>query len=92
SASLADRLAGVKEVSVLSKLKSSHNPNVKQCYPQLLLKMKRRVGTKNISPVPSLGSQSNYNQANGHRENFVTTTFSVSQYHIISPLQIHDFD
>ena len=37
-------------------------------------------------------SQSSYNQTKGHRENFITTTISASQYHIVSPLQIHDSD
>lgn len=32
-------------------------------------------------------SRSSYTQANGHIANFVTTTTSTSQYHIISPLQ-----
>ncbi|XP_056665931.1 heat shock transcription factor, Y-linked-like [Monodelphis domestica] len=52
SASLADFLAEEKEVSVLSKLQFYHNPNFKRGYPHLLVRMKRRVGIKNASPVP----------------------------------------
>ncbi|KAM9576336.1 heat shock transcription factor, Y-linked-like [Trichechus inunguis] len=181
SASLADFLAEEKEVSALSKLQFYHNPNFKRGCPQLLVRMKRRVGIKNASPVsasliqdfnkkhfragchiynqnsglvaetseeslfststnlnvpltrrpstsqiiantaspvrsgfspPSLTlakpseqmvtdqhtilnqlttfhmhSHSSYTHANGHIVNFVTTTTSTSQYHIISPVQ-----
>ncbi|XP_043830645.1 heat shock transcription factor, Y-linked-like [Dromiciops gliroides] len=52
SASLADFLAEEKEVSVLNKLQFYHNPNFKRGYPHLLVRMKRRVGIKNASPVP----------------------------------------
>ncbi|XP_038307328.1 heat shock transcription factor, Y-linked-like [Canis lupus familiaris] len=51
SASLADFLAEEKEASVLSKLQFYHNPNFKQGCPQLLVRMKRRVGIKNASTV-----------------------------------------
>ncbi|KAM4798273.1 heat shock transcription factor, Y-linked-like isoform X1 [Urocitellus parryii] len=51
SASLADFLAEEKEVSVLSKLQFYHNPNFKRGCPQLLVRMKRRVGIKNASPI-----------------------------------------
>ncbi|XP_048073472.1 heat shock transcription factor, Y-linked-like [Ursus arctos] len=51
SASLADFLAEEKEVSVLSKLQFYHNPNFKRGCPQLLVRMKRRVGIKNASTV-----------------------------------------
>ncbi|XP_032187848.1 heat shock transcription factor, Y-linked-like [Mustela erminea] len=51
SASLADFLAEEKEVSVLSKLQFYHNPNFKRGCPQLLVRMKRRVGIKNASAV-----------------------------------------
>ncbi|XP_016076439.1 PREDICTED: heat shock transcription factor, Y-linked-like [Miniopterus natalensis] len=54
SASLADFLAEEKEVSVLSKLQFFHNPNFKRGCPQLLVRMKRRVGIKNASPGSSL--------------------------------------
>ncbi|XP_006096061.2 heat shock transcription factor, Y-linked-like [Myotis lucifugus] len=54
SASLADFLAEEKEVSVLSKLQFFHNPNFKRGCPQLLVRMKRRVGIKNASPASSL--------------------------------------
>ncbi|XP_036126984.1 heat shock transcription factor, Y-linked-like [Molossus molossus] len=54
SASLADFLAEEKEVSILSKLRLFHNPNFKRGYPQLLVRMKRRVGIKNASPASSL--------------------------------------
>lgn len=36
-------------------------------------------------------SQSSYTQANGHIENFATMATSVSQYHIVSPLQRNYF-
>ncbi|KAM9576304.1 heat shock transcription factor, Y-linked-like [Trichechus inunguis] len=181
SASLADFLAEEKEVSALSKLQFYHNPNFKRGCPQLLIRMKRRVGIKNASPVsaslvqdfnkkhfragcpiynqnsglvaetsgeslfststnlnvpltrrsstsqitanratpirsgfspssltsakPSeqmvtdqhailnqlttfhMHSRSSYTHANGHIVNFVTTTTSTSQYHVISPVQ-----
>uniref|UniRef100_A0A8C8ZL58 HSF-type DNA-binding domain-containing protein n=1 Tax=Prolemur simus TaxID=1328070 RepID=A0A8C8ZL58_PROSS len=51
SASLADFLAEEKEGSILSKLQFYHNPNFKRGCPQLLLRMKRRVGIKNSSPL-----------------------------------------
>nr|XP_020749453.1 heat shock transcription factor, Y-linked-like isoform X1 [Odocoileus virginianus texanus] len=54
SASLADFLEEENNVSVLSKLQIYHNPNFKRGYPQLLVRMKRRVGIKNVSPISSL--------------------------------------
>ncbi|XDB67317.1 PREDICTED: heat shock transcription factor, Y-linked-like [Capra hircus] len=54
SASLADFLEEKSNVSVLSKLQIYHNPNFKRGYPQLLLRMKRRIGIKNVSPIASL--------------------------------------
>ncbi|KAM9669110.1 heat shock transcription factor, Y-linked-like [Dama dama] len=54
SASLADFLEEENNVSVLSKLQIYHNPNFKRGYPQLLLRLKRRVGIKNVSPISSL--------------------------------------
>ncbi|XP_060264483.1 heat shock transcription factor, Y-linked-like [Ovis aries] len=54
SASLADFLEEQSNVSVLSKLQIYHNPNFKRAYPQLLLRMKRRIGIKNSSPIASL--------------------------------------
>ncbi|XP_052519994.1 heat shock transcription factor, Y-linked-like [Budorcas taxicolor] len=54
SASLADFLEEKSNVSVLSKLQIYHNPNFKKGYPQLLLRMKRRIGIKNVSPNASL--------------------------------------
>ncbi|XP_060993370.1 heat shock transcription factor, Y-linked-like [Dama dama] len=53
SASLADFLEEENNVSVLSKLQIYHNPNFKRGYPQLLLRLKRRVGIKNVSPISS---------------------------------------
>ncbi|XP_014441051.1 heat shock transcription factor, Y-linked-like [Tupaia chinensis] len=175
SASLADFLAEEREVSVLSKLQFYQNANFKRGCPQLLVRMKRRVGIKNasvqdvnkkhfrsggnmdnqnsglagensaeslfatsenlnIAPIrkpptrqriankidtiksdfypPSsalvgptkqtvpdqrsilnqlttfhMQSHSSYTQANGRIVNLVTTTTSMSQYHIVSPLQ-----
>ncbi|CAM9160695.1 unnamed protein product [Rangifer tarandus platyrhynchus] len=54
SASLADFLEEANNASVLSKLQIYHNPNFKRGYPQLLVRMKRRVGIKNVSPISSL--------------------------------------
>ncbi|XP_065772645.1 heat shock transcription factor, Y-linked-like [Muntiacus reevesi] len=54
SASLADFLDEENNVSVLSKLQIYHNPNFKRGYPQLLVRMKRRAGIKNVSPISSL--------------------------------------
>ncbi|XP_038603838.1 heat shock transcription factor, Y-linked-like [Tachyglossus aculeatus] len=51
SASLADFLAEEKEVSAMNKLQFYHNPNFKRGCPHLLVRMKRRVGIKNASPV-----------------------------------------
>ncbi|CAI9181485.1 unnamed protein product [Rangifer tarandus platyrhynchus] len=59
SASLADFLEEANNASVLSKLQIYHNPNFKRGYPQLLVRMKRRVGIKNepgrlgTDPYPS---------------------------------------
>ncbi|KAM7098716.1 heat shock transcription factor, Y-linked-like [Molossus nigricans] len=54
SDSLADFLAEEKEVSVLSKLQFFHNPNFKRGCPQLLVRVKRRLGIKHASPASSL--------------------------------------
>ncbi|CAM9163645.1 unnamed protein product, partial [Rangifer tarandus platyrhynchus] len=54
SASLADFLEEANNASVLSKLQIYHNPNFKRGYPQLLVRMKRRVRIKNVSPISSL--------------------------------------
>ncbi|ELK08461.1 Heat shock transcription factor, Y-linked [Pteropus alecto] len=52
-ARLADILAEEEEVSILSKLHFYQNPNFKRGCPQLLRRMKRRVGIKNASPAAS---------------------------------------
>ncbi|XP_032612384.1 heat shock transcription factor, Y-linked [Hylobates moloch] len=54
SAFLATFLAEEKESSVLSKLKFYYNPNFKRGYPQLLVRVKRRIGVKNTSPMSTL--------------------------------------
>ncbi|XP_066214300.1 heat shock transcription factor, Y-linked-like [Saccopteryx leptura] len=54
SASLADFLAEEKEISVLNKLQFYHNPNFKRGCPQLLVRIKRRVGIKSASSASSL--------------------------------------
>ncbi|XP_059740289.1 LOW QUALITY PROTEIN: heat shock transcription factor, Y-linked-like, partial [Bos taurus] len=41
-------------ISLLSKLQTYYNPNFKRGHPQLLLRMKRRVGINNVSPISSL--------------------------------------
>ncbi|XP_075399080.1 heat shock transcription factor, Y-linked-like [Tenrec ecaudatus] len=53
SASLADFLAEEKEASVFNKLQFYRNPNFKRGCPHLLMRLKRRVGTKTASPVPA---------------------------------------
>ncbi|XP_037678856.1 heat shock transcription factor, Y-linked-like [Choloepus didactylus] len=57
SASLADFLAKEKDISVLSKLQFYHNPNFRRGCPQLLGRMKRRIGIKNASPVSASSVQ-----------------------------------
>ncbi|XP_005405570.1 PREDICTED: heat shock transcription factor, Y-linked-like [Chinchilla lanigera] len=51
SASLADFLAEENEASVLNKLQFYRHPNFKRGYPQLLVRMKRRVRIKKACPV-----------------------------------------
>ncbi|XP_045147292.1 heat shock transcription factor, Y-linked-like [Echinops telfairi] len=53
SASLADFLAEEKEAAALNKLQFYRNPYFKRGCPQLLMRMKRRVGTKTASPTPA---------------------------------------
>ncbi|XP_075395970.1 heat shock transcription factor, Y-linked-like [Tenrec ecaudatus] len=53
SASLADFLEEEKEASTFNKLQFYRNPNFQRGCPQLLMRMKRRVGTKNASPIPA---------------------------------------
>ncbi|XP_072813551.1 heat shock transcription factor, Y-linked-like [Vicugna pacos] len=59
SACLVDFLAEEKEASVLSKLQFYHNPNFKRGCPQLLVRIKRRVGIKNASLVSLLARDFN---------------------------------
>uniref|UniRef100_A0A452FW13 HSF-type DNA-binding domain-containing protein n=1 Tax=Capra hircus TaxID=9925 RepID=A0A452FW13_CAPHI len=168
SASLPVFLEEENNISLLSKLQTYYNPNFKRGHPQLLVRMQRRVGINNVSPISSLvqgnkkrakasvkkddhnseflpemsgesafpastslsvpfiqnalspcdlpnpsaisvrhtdqivvdqpevlkklsifnwHSQRSYTQANGHVEDFATTTTSTSQNHIESPLQ-----
>ncbi|XP_060994106.1 heat shock transcription factor, Y-linked-like [Dama dama] len=54
SASLPDFLEEENNISLLSKLHIYYNPNFKRGYPQLLVRMKRRVGINNVSPISSL--------------------------------------
>ncbi|KAM6141161.1 LOW QUALITY PROTEIN: heat shock transcription factor, Y-linked-like [Erethizon dorsatum] len=51
SASLTDFLAEENEASVLNKLQFYQHPNFKRGCPQLLIRMKRRVRTKNACPA-----------------------------------------
>ncbi|XP_075395968.1 heat shock transcription factor, Y-linked-like [Tenrec ecaudatus] len=51
SASLADFLEEEKEASAFNKLQFYRNPNFQRGCPQLLMRMKRRVGTKNASQI-----------------------------------------
>ncbi|XP_005873163.1 PREDICTED: heat shock transcription factor, Y-linked-like [Myotis brandtii] len=73
SASLADFLAEEKEVSVLNKLQLFHNPHFKRGCPQLLVRMKRRIGIKNASPASSLFREVNKEHfgAEGHVANML---------------------
>ncbi|XP_072813093.1 heat shock transcription factor, Y-linked-like [Vicugna pacos] len=95
SACLADFLAEEKEVSVLSKefsncsydlLQFCHYPNFKQGYPQLLVRIKRRVGINNASLVSSLPEDFNKKHfkagGNVHNHNcdFVTDTSGESAF------------
>ncbi|XP_039722990.1 heat shock transcription factor, Y-linked-like [Pteropus medius] len=68
-ASLADILADEEEASLLSKLHFYQNPNFKQGCPQLLLRMKRRVGIKNASPAASIAQ--NFNKEHSGTETIV---------------------
>ncbi|XP_055284370.1 heat shock transcription factor, Y-linked-like [Moschus berezovskii] len=54
SASLSDFLEEENNISLLSKLQIYYNPNFKREYPQLLVRIKRRVGIKNVSAISSL--------------------------------------
>ncbi|XP_074248565.1 heat shock transcription factor, Y-linked-like [Saimiri boliviensis] len=54
SAFLADFLEEEKQVPIVSKLKTYYNPNFKHGCPQLLVKMKRRIGIRNPSLVSTL--------------------------------------
>ncbi|XP_032322217.1 heat shock transcription factor, Y-linked-like [Camelus ferus] len=59
SASPADFLAEGKQVSTLSKLQFYHNPHFKRGCPQLLVRIKRRVGINVASAVSSLAQDFN---------------------------------
>ncbi|XP_032315343.1 heat shock transcription factor, Y-linked-like [Camelus ferus] len=86
SASLADFLAEEKEVSVLRKLQFYHNPNFKRGCPQLLVKIKRRVGIKNDSLVSSLAQgfkKKHFKQGgnvDNHNSGFVVDTRGESAF------------
>ncbi|XP_010830419.1 PREDICTED: heat shock transcription factor, Y-linked-like [Bison bison bison] len=54
SASLPVFLEEENNISLLTKLQTYYNPNFKRGHPQLLLKMQRRVGINNVSPISSL--------------------------------------
>ncbi|XP_064339602.1 heat shock transcription factor, Y-linked-like [Camelus dromedarius] len=86
SACLADFLAEEKEVSVLSKLQFYHNPNFKRGCPQLLVRIKRRVGVKNASLVSSLAQDFKKKQfkaggnLDNHNSGFVADTRGESAF------------
>ncbi|XDA91099.1 heat shock transcription factor, Y-linked-like [Ovis aries] len=54
SASLPVFLEEENNISLLSKLQTYYNPNFKRGHPQLLVRMQRRVGINNVSPISSL--------------------------------------
>ncbi|XP_069429598.1 heat shock transcription factor, Y-linked-like [Ovis canadensis] len=54
SASLPVFLEEENNISLLSKLQTYCNPNFKRGHPQLLVRMQRRVGINNVSPISSL--------------------------------------
>ncbi|XP_074248562.1 heat shock transcription factor, Y-linked-like [Saimiri boliviensis] len=60
SAFLADFLEEEKEVPIVSKLKVYCNPNFRRGYPQLLVKMKRRIGIRNASLVSTLFNKKHF--------------------------------
>nr|XP_031531685.1 heat shock transcription factor, Y-linked-like [Vicugna pacos] len=86
SAFLADFLAEEKEVSVLSKLQFYHNPNLKRGCPQLLVRIKRRVGIKNSPLVYSLAQDFKKKHFKGggnigkHNSDFVDYTIGESAF------------
>ncbi|XP_033905848.1 heat shock transcription factor, Y-linked-like [Acipenser ruthenus] len=55
SASLSDFLAEEKEAAVLTKFQFYYNPNFRRGCPNLVMRMKRRVGIKSALPIS--GSQ-----------------------------------
>ncbi|XP_012861065.1 heat shock transcription factor, Y-linked-like [Echinops telfairi] len=93
SASLADFLAEEREASVFNKLQFYCNPNFKRGCPQLLMRMKRRVGTKTASPIPAslvqhfnkkpscsgkgVGNQNTSSQAESRRETTASTSTNI---------------
>ncbi|XP_072813622.1 heat shock transcription factor, Y-linked-like [Vicugna pacos] len=86
SACLVDFLAEEKEASVSSKLHFYHNPNFKRGCPQVLVRIKRRVGIKNSSLVSSLPEdfkeqhfKAGYNVDNNNSE-FVADTIEESAF------------
>ncbi|XP_069429503.1 heat shock transcription factor, Y-linked-like [Ovis canadensis] len=54
SASLPAFLEEENNISLLSKLQTYYNPNFKRGHPQLLVRIQRRVGINNVSPISSL--------------------------------------
>ncbi|XDA91115.1 hypothetical protein R6Z07M_019759 [Ovis aries] len=54
SASLPVFLEEENNMSLLTKLQTYYNPNFKRGHPQLLVRMQRRVGINNVSPIFSL--------------------------------------
>ncbi|XP_041109890.1 heat shock transcription factor, Y-linked-like [Polyodon spathula] len=51
SASLTDFLAEEKEAAILTKFQFYYNPNFRRGCPNLLMRMKRRVGIKSALPI-----------------------------------------
>nr|XP_006632869.1 PREDICTED: heat shock transcription factor, Y-linked-like [Lepisosteus oculatus] len=62
SASLADFLAQEKEAVMLSKFQFYYNPNFRRGFPDLLTRMKRRIGIKNALSA-SFGEDADANAA-----------------------------
>ncbi|XP_055250007.1 LOW QUALITY PROTEIN: heat shock transcription factor, Y-linked-like [Moschus berezovskii] len=93
SASLADFLEE-NNVSVLSKLQIYCNPNFKRGYPQLIVRMKRRVGSKKVSPISSLvrDYKKNHVKARGNiddrNSNFLPETSGESAFSAATSLSV----
>nr|XP_031531684.1 heat shock transcription factor, Y-linked-like [Vicugna pacos] len=94
SACLADFLAEEKEVSVERKIQFCHIPNFKRGFPQVLVRIKRRVGIKNASLVSSLPEDFNKkhfkagDNVHNHNSDFVADTSGESAFSLSANLNM----